>query len=192
MWRGSFYILEKTFITWLDYYKVTGTLNSSLCMRWLLQICLVNKKQWMCSTFSLNLVSLSSLHICTTSLKSINLHLPLRPFFTVAETRLHHSCLLLPGKLSSLHSPIHLQPLEGKASAAATAVAKAVFFLLLPHELPPLKHTHTVTTIDLLNSHNNYHAWMQSQSRGPIQIQCLFWTLARKLRVDRQKKRERG
>lgn len=96
----------------------------------------------MCSTFSLNLVSLSSLHICTTSLKSINLHLPLRPFFTVAETRLHHSCLLLPGKLSSLHSPIHLQPLEGKASAAATAVAKAMFFLLLPHELPPLK-THT-------------------------------------------------
>lgn len=32
---------------------------------------------------------------------SINLHSPLRLFFTVVETRCHHSCLQQPGKLSS-------------------------------------------------------------------------------------------
>lgn len=76
----------------------------------------------------------------------------------VAETRRHHSFLLRPGKLSSIHSPIHLQPWRGKASAAAATVAKAVFSWF--HMTPPLSlksHT-TTTTIDLFNLCNNSHA----------------------------------
>lgn len=87
------------------------------------------KSKGVCSTFSFNLVFPSTL--CTISLTSINLRLPLHPFFTVAEIRRHHSCLLQPGKLSSPHSPIHLQPLEGEGLSSS---GQSCVFLLLPHE----------------------------------------------------------
>lgn len=127
-------------------------------------------------------LSLNSAHICTTSIISINFFPP--PFFTVAETRRHHSRLLQPGKLSSINSPIHLQALRGRPQQQLQCPKLCFHSAYTKPPPPPPSTSSTPVTTPMLENLSPVSTPPAPTRRDPV---SLCWILARKPWVDRRR-----